>query len=383
MTTTITATFTDGDESTTRTITLPHDVSDRVGELIGLGLLAELDAPHVLDDRSALGIEVHRDGGNGSARSPGPHDRYSVGDIIEVTSRPADSSDGPALGHRATVIETSDFNTLCIPWETEGHSGFWLSYDQVRRVDKPTPDYQIGDTVDASPSSAWAAGDRGTIVELDDDEDNFAPIWPEPIIAPDGTKTFTAPGMTCVKHPATTESSFPSWTITADAIEDTCKRLKQEATVGADPGYGAGVRYAAQTVEDALAATKVAPATAQWALDRWDAWAMSVLGLSGNVGQHGRDHMRAQIEAKLRACGASERKPQVVENAQQNDDTERPLAVGDWVETVGRSADGDPPIGHRTAINGFKGPCPTITWNDCDHWLMLASEVKRVERTEV
>jgi len=64
MPTKITATFNDGDESTVRTLTLPYDVSDRVGELIGLGLLAEIDSPLVLQDLAALDIEVHRDGGD-------------------------------------------------------------------------------------------------------------------------------------------------------------------------------------------------------------------------------------------------------------------------------------------------------------------------------
>ncbi len=44
--------------------------------------------------------------------------------------------------------------------------------------------------------------------------------WSAPIIAPDGTKTFTAPGVTCVEHLPSASDAFPSWTITADAPGD-------------------------------------------------------------------------------------------------------------------------------------------------------------------
>jgi hypothetical protein len=119
-----------------------------------------------------------------------------------------------------------------------------VSYDQVRCVDKPAYDYQIGDTVDVSPSLAWSTGGRGTVVELDDNnEDNFTTVcvecegrrrwvatghvkrvaaspWSAPTIAPDGTKTFTAPGLTMVEHPPTAEDGFPTWTFTAHALSE-------------------------------------------------------------------------------------------------------------------------------------------------------------------
>jgi hypothetical protein len=41
------------------------------------------------------------------------------------------------------------------------------------------------------------------------------PQWSEPVISPDGSKVFIAPGLTCVERPPN-ESGMPSWTITAE-----------------------------------------------------------------------------------------------------------------------------------------------------------------------
>lgn len=390
MTTNITATFNDGDESTVRTLTLPHDVSDRVGELIGLGMLCEQTV-----DCDAFNVEVHRDGatplpvtcwtsgmrvahdepiacrsgtiervimvaqpdpasnpveyllvnidGGGQWFWPSSRFRpvdatpasaetcdceYAVGDTIEVVDRPGGHDYGPPVGHRAVVVEVSDFHTLCIPWDGEGPDGFWLSYGQVRRVNEPVsaraenvsasatdtlarlaldrwePTVQLGDIIEITvhgPSTrrdlSLPLGHRAAVTAIDDTdpvhpvavewggrtlwlrhsefkpvqilkvgdtveviarEENDPPLghrskitkidpdntvlitwgddyywmrasevrrvdttpaspWSAPTVAPDGTKTFTAPGATMVEHPPGPGEDFPTWTITTDA----------------------------------------------------------------------------------------------------------------------------------------------------------------------
>jgi hypothetical protein len=258
MTTKITATFNDGDESTVRTLTLPHDVSDRVGELIGLGLLAEVDSPRVLHDwfpmeASRAQVRVDRSGTLRDAED------YRIGDTVEVLPL----APLPA-GTRGSVLEIDPDDSLAPIRIAYAGGTHWMQLHEIRRgVCAASTDYQIGDTVDVSPSAAWATGGRGTVVAIDELGGNFTQvcvengegerwwvssgsmtrvesIWSAPTIAPDGTKTFTAPGMTMVEHPPTTEDGFPTWTITADApapeptIGNTSVKLHPHDLAGCD-----------------------------------------------------------------------------------------------------------------------------------------------------
>lgn len=162
MTTKITATFTDGDESIVRTLTLPHDVSDRVGELIGFGLLAELPCEW---DSDAFNVEVHRDGGDSwsplddahararTDRSPS-HDCHDelprLGDIIEITRSVPGIS--PPVGHRAvvTAIASGDLHPVAIAWYGKT---CWLRVDEFKRIPhEPMSEqpYAVGDTVEVT-----------------------------------------------------------------------------------------------------------------------------------------------------------------------------------------------------------------------------------------
>jgi hypothetical protein len=302
MTTKITATYTnpDNDEVITRTLTTPLELSDRLAELVGFGLIAELPIEW---DSERIEVDTHRDG----AVSPFADVLPKLGDIIEITRCP--DHDFPPIGHREVVsaIDPNDrrFPAL-ITWRDAEH---WPRTDSFKLV-TPTED---------------------------------APAKPD--------NQITA-----------------------------------------------------------------------WALDRWDSWAMNLLGLTGAVALHGRVNMREQIaklvteharETHLRellTLAANElqtlrttvrgiarvdyeriddvvarcNSAAIVDKPQCKPDGVPTYAVGDTIEVIALSYEPsyEPPIGYRTKVLRVLDGGVHIRWENRNTWLMLDREVKLVERAQ-
>lgn len=128
MTTTITATFNRGGEKTVRTLTLPHDVTERVGELLGIGLLAELTDDWGSD---ACEINVHREVGTASRDEPHTHP-YRIGDTIEVIASVGCGC--PPIGTRTQIAAIDENDTLYpigVDWEDNRR---WFRLNEVKHV---------------------------------------------------------------------------------------------------------------------------------------------------------------------------------------------------------------------------------------------------------
>jgi hypothetical protein len=342
MTTTITATYTaDNGEQTIRKLTLPHDVTDRVGELIGLGLIAELPIEWDSDD---VDVEVQVSAGSvkrvGTVEHPpGPGEDFPSWTITADAPSEPIVSDATANSDmkrirvefvcvpddgESIVLEVDGLRTRP-PIDEKGVTGWWMSLSEVERVST----VQATSEKTTQPSAARTSADGYTCV-----------IKARDLIV--GDHVFQSQ-----RHPDHRIAVALSDFFAGDLL----------------PGKPARVAVPLRVL-----AVDLTPRINGFGI-------ASIEGLNGH-GLSGDVVLRPDDDVVIKRRSDT----QASETTQQSGEPETHYEVGDLIEVVARTDEHDPPIGHQTAVYAIGHGCVYIQWARRDYWQMNLDEIKLVKR---